>query len=169
MIQGFPPIADEDARILILGTVPSRLSLERAEYFANPRNAFWRIIEALFADGRRLSYPGREQRLKSSGVAVWDVLAAASRDDSSLDNDIRDPVPNDIEGFLTEHPAVRSIFFNGATAERLFRDHVAPTLSRRDGLRLVRLPSTSPANAALSFADKVEAWRVVLAAARPTS
>jgi double-stranded uracil-DNA glycosylase len=111
-------------------------------------------------------YPERELIVKASGVAVWDVLAAASRDESSLDTDIEDPLPNHIEDFIQGHPTIRSVFFNGAKAEQLFGDHVVLRPSTREGLRFVRLPSTSPANAAMSFSDKLEAWRELETAAR---
>ena len=163
LIHGFAPIARHDARVLILGTVPSEMSLQRGEYYAHPRNAFWPVIEALFADGRRLDYAQRVRLAEASHLAVWDVLEAADRI-GSLDGAIRKPVPNDFSGFLRDHPAIWSVFFNGAAAERLFRDDVAPSLSRHDELRFQRLPSTSPANAAMSVVDKVKAWRVVLAA-----
>ena len=166
MIRGFPPIAAPDARVLILGTVPSERSLLERQYYAHPRNAFWRIMEELFAEGARLDYDERVEMLERAGVAVWDVLHAADRE-GSLDSAIvsETAAPNDIGGFLAEHPRVRSVFFNGAAAERLFRLHVGPALSESD-LGFERLPSTSPANAARSFDAKLEAWRAVQRAAR---
>jgi TDG/mug DNA glycosylase family protein len=165
MIRGFPPIAGPDARVLILGTAPSERSLLEGRYYAQPQNAFGRIMEALFAEGARLGYDERVEMLGTAGVAVWDVLHAADRV-GSLDSAIvpETAVPNDIRGFLAEHPRVRSVYFNGAEAERLFGRHMGPALSESD-LRLERLPSTSPANAAKSFDAKLEAWRAVQRAA----
>ena len=161
MIRGFPPIAASDARVLILGTAPSVRSLAEGQYYAHPQNAFWRIMEELFAEGAHLAYDERAELLGRAGVAVWDVLHAAERE-GSLDSAIisKTAVPNDIRGFLQDHPQIHCVFFNGAEAERLFRMHFATVFARPD-LRFERLPSTSPANAATSFDAKLEAWRVV--------
>ena len=162
-IRGFEPIVGREPRALVLGTVPSELSLEKGQYYAHPRNDFWRIVEALFSGGRPLAYAERVEMLKHAGVALWDVLREADRA-GSLDANIRRPVPNDIAGLLRGCPSIRAVFFNGAAAERLFSAHVSS--SPADGtLRFVRLPSTSPANATISFALKLAAWDAVRVAA----
>jgi len=165
MIRSFDPIAGADARVLVLGTAPSQRSLEKQQYYAHPRNAFWPIMEALFADGVSLEYPARAQMLVDARVALWDVLHAAERS-GSLDSAIvsDSAVPNDIAAFLTIHADVDWVFFNGAKAEALLRLHVAGTLPRHRRLRARRLPSTSPANARMPFAVKLEAWRAVACA-----
>jgi hypoxanthine-DNA glycosylase len=167
VIRGFSPLAEVDARVLILGTVPSERSLAEDRYYAHPRNCFWPLMEQLFGEGRPLDYPDRVALLLLCGVAVWDVLQAAERP-GSLDAAIvaGSEVPNDIAGFLHEHPGISTVFFNGAKAEVLFRRHVAATLPQNETPQLVRLPSTSPANAGLSMAAKLEQWRVVAEAAR---
>ena len=141
--------------------MPSARSLAEGQYYAHPQNAFWRIMEALFAEGEHLRYDERVALLERVGVAVWDVLHAADRE-GSLDSAIMrgSAVPNDIGGFLAEHAQIHSVFFNGAEAERLFRLRVEPTLAEPD-LRFERLPSTSPTHAARSFDAKLEAWRAV--------
>lgn len=166
MISGFPPIAGANARVLVLGTCPSRASLEAGEYYAHARNAFWPIMERLFAADERLDYSARQTMLLEARVALWDVLRTAERP-TSLDADIvrSSEVANDIGGFLSAHSQVSTIFFNGATAETLFRRHIA-THDISDSLRLVRLPSTSPANAAMTFETKFDAWSEVVQAAR---
>ncbi|MBN2205385.1 MAG: DNA-deoxyinosine glycosylase [Thermoleophilia bacterium] len=179
MITGFAPIARADTRVLILGTVPSRRSLEAGQYYAHPRNAFWPIMERLFAHHAgpgdvgpddagpataRLDYEARIDLLLAAKVALWDVLRTAERP-GSLDADISTPVANDFAAFFARHPAVRTVFFNGTKARALWARHVAPALPGGLGMRLVTLPSTSAANAALTFADKLAAWQVVREAA----
>jgi len=167
MIHGFDPIAGPDARVLILGSVPSDRSLAEQRYYAHPRNSFWTIMLSLFGGGAYLDYATCLEMLQRSKVAVWDVLKAAERH-GSLDSAIvsATAVPNDIAGFLVAHPQVATVFFNGEKAEALFRKHITPTLRSGTEPRLVRLPSTSPANAAVSLHAKLEQWEVVVAATR---
>jgi hypoxanthine-DNA glycosylase len=161
--QGFPPIARDDARVLILGSLPGQESLRRREYYAQPRNAFWPIMGALFGAGPRLPYAARARRLAASGIALWDVCAAAVRA-GSLDASIvaGSVVANDLAAFLAHHPRVGLVCFNGRTAAALYRRHVLPTLPPGPrALPQLELPSTSPAHAALSFADKLGRWQAV--------
>jgi double-stranded uracil-DNA glycosylase len=160
---GFDAIVGPEPRVLILGTAPSEQSLREGRYYANPRNDFWSIMERLFAGGRPLEYAARVELLEDAGVALWDVLRQAERA-GSLDANIRAPVANDLAGFLQAHPSIAMVFFNGATAERLFLAHCAASLAD-DAVRFVRLPSTSPANASISSALKLAAWQAVRAAA----
>jgi TDG/mug DNA glycosylase family protein len=171
MIHSFDPIAAPDARVLVLGTIPGRRSLEAGEYYAHPQNAFWFIMESLFApQTARMDYAARTALLLGAQVALWDVLQAADRI-GSLDSAIApgSETPNDFAGFFVRHPAIHTIFFNGAKAQSLFARHVPGTLSPEAALRLFRLPSTSPANASLSRERKLAAWRALpeaLAASR---
>jgi hypoxanthine-DNA glycosylase len=162
--RGFPPISRPDARILILGSMPSRQSLAQQQYYAHPRNAFWPILSQLLAI-ETSTYAERAAQLAARGVAVWDVLQACYRSgslDSAIDD--RSIVINDFPGFFREHPRVRNVYFNGAKAESLYRNHVLPVLSGAAAdLPLRRLPSTSPAHAGMSFDEKLAAWRVVVA------
>jgi hypoxanthine-DNA glycosylase len=162
-IYSFPPLSAPDARLLILGSMPGQASLKAAEYYAHPRNLFWPIMGQLVGAELALSYQERCGILKSTGIAVWDVLKSCQRQ-GSLDTAIQPAtiVTNDFAGFLSGHPHITRIYFNGATAEQTFRKQVLPSL---DANRLIlhRLPSTSPAHAALSFADKLVKWRCVLA------
>jgi hypoxanthine-DNA glycosylase len=162
----FDPVAHDDARVLVLGSVPGEASIAAQQYYANARNAFWPLVDVLFGDGTALDYPARLDLACRSRVALWDVLASADRL-GSLDSaiDVDSEVPNDILGFLDSHPCVTHIFFNGAKAESAFQRHIAGRM-RPGRVVLKRLPSTSPANAALSFHAKLEAWRVVAEAAR---
>ena len=162
-VVGFPAVAALDARALILGSAPSVLSLRAGEYYAHPRNAFWRIIEALFAQSPGLDYTARKGVLLQAKVALWDVLRSAQRP-GSLDSSIvaKTVIVNDFPGFLEQHPGIPAVFFNGGAARTLWDRHVAATLPVAAQLSCVTLASTSPANARLTLAEKVEAWRVVV-------
>jgi double-stranded uracil-DNA glycosylase len=162
VVRSFAPIADVSARALILGSMPGVESLRSRQYYAHPRNAFWRIMGDLVGASPELPYAARTRQLKKTGIAVWDVLATCARE-GSLDAaiDERSIIANDLVSFLARRPRIRHVFFNGATAERCFRVHVQPALEA-GALKLVRLPSTSPAHAARSYADKLHAWRVIL-------
>ena len=144
--------------------MPGNASLAAGEYYAHPRNAFWPIMEALFGAAADAPYAARLAVLQGRHVALWDVLAACQRPgslDARIDRD--SIVVNDLAGFLGRHGQVRAVFFNGATAATLYRRHVLPELDERgSGLPTIRLPSTSPAHAARSFAAKLAAWRVLL-------
>ena len=168
LLQCFPPVAAPVARVLILGSMPGIRSLEAGQYYAHPRNLFWPIIEALFDIPVAWPYEARCEALAEKGIALWDVIGRCERD-GSLDSAIRNQTlqPNDFTGFFTRHRKIRRVFFNGAKAEEVFRRRVLPTLdSLGKVLTLTKLPSTSPAYAALSFEQKLAAWRVVAAALR---
>jgi hypoxanthine-DNA glycosylase len=160
---GFPPISAPSAEVLILGSLPGRLSLERGEYYANPRNAFWKILAERSPD-LPPDYAGRVRVLIEHRLALWDVLAAATRS-GSLDADISDDaVPNDFSAFFLAHPSIRLIGFNGATAAKLYERHVLPTLDgERSSIARTTLPSTSPAHAGLSFEQKFGRWSALFA------
>ena len=162
-VHSFPAIADSAARRLVLGTMPGKASLRAGEYYAHQRNAFWGIIDALFGVPASAPYLQRGAGLRAQGIALWDVLQSCSRD-SSLDADIvtESIVPNRLPEFLREHPAVRTVYFNGAAAEALYMKYVWPDLGDAlSGLSYIRLPSTSPAHARLSAAAKLERWSVL--------
>ena len=158
---GFGPIAGSKARILILGSMPSRKSLADQQYYAHPRNAFWPIMGELLGFDPGLGYETRLQSLSDHGVALWDVAYRCMRP-GSLDADMREVEPNDFRGFLSSHLHIRAIFFNGRKAEELFRRLVLPVLPE-DFARIKHhlLPSTSPANAALNRSQKLAAWQIV--------
>ena len=161
---GFPPVEPRRARVLILGTLPSAESIRQGQYYAHPRNAFWPIMGALFGAGRELPYPARLRKLAAQGVMLWDVLRAAHRP-GSLDSAIhpRRLAPNAIPELVARHPELEKIVFNGAPAEALFRRHIAKKCGDvLAGVELVRLPSTSPAHAARTCAQKLAAWRNAL-------
>jgi TDG/mug DNA glycosylase family protein len=164
LLQGLAPIAARDARVLVLGSMPGAASLQAQRYYAHPRNHFWPIMGELVGADPALEYAQRLQRLRASGIALWDVLDRCERE-GSLDSAIRDDTAqaNDFAGFFRRHPQVRSVLFNGAKAQAAYA-RLAPPLDSF-GVRSHRLPSTSPANAAMPFAKKLAAWRDALQAA----
>ena len=165
-IQSFPPIENPTAKILILGSMPGKESLRAGQYYAHPRNAFWAIMGDLLGTAPTLSYEARTKMLKSANIALWDVLASCTRH-SSMDADIdADSISlNDFTSFFLKHPGITDIFFNGGMAEKCFHKHVQPLLEHRP-LRYQRLPSTSPANASMSYAQKLKAWEAILYCSR---
>jgi len=162
-IEGFNLLGDDQARTLILGSVPSVISLDEQQYYAHPRNAFWPIIAALFNQGVALDYQQGQQILIEQKIAVWDVLKSCRRQ-GSLDSAIEKHsiTANDFLDFFDVHKGVGRVFFNGGTAERLYKAHVWRALPvSTQTLSYTKLPSTSPAFAAMSYADKLAAWAVI--------
>ncbi len=161
---GFSPIAGCDPRVLILGSMPSEASLKQKQYYAHPRNAFWYIMGGLFHFSAEAAYAERTAQLKKNGIALWDVLRECERE-GSLDSSIiaSSIKTNDFSRLLTLHPSIQLIVFNGATAEKEFKKRVLPDLNRRHQLiQMIRLPSTSPAMAALSREQKMAKWSVIV-------
>ena len=165
--RGFPPLADPAIHTLVLGSLPSRQSLERNEYYANPRNAFWRLMAEIFDMPAAMDYSDRARLLITKGIGVWDVLASSSRR-GSLDADIdpRTATANDFDRFFQEHPGVDRVFFNGRKAGELFA-RLGCEASLVADQELVTLPSTSPAFAAMPYAEKLAKWQVVAERASP--
>ena len=158
----FSPNADSKASILILGSIPGRESLKAERYYAHPRNQFWKIMATLLGFAPDLPYVDQLVALQCHGIALWDVMHSCQRA-GSLDASIEpDSVEaNDFATFFHRHTAIRSVFFNGATAQAAYNKHVLPGLPALL-LHYTRLPSTSPAHAALSFDQKLEAWKCIL-------
>jgi double-stranded uracil-DNA glycosylase len=143
--------------------MPGAASLQAHEYYAHPRNAFWNIIESLLGIERAAPYPERIRALASAGIAVWDVLKTCRRS-GSLDSAIEadSMVVNDFRRFLASNAGISRIYFNGGTARALYERHALPMLSgKQQRIPGFTLPSTSPANARLSLAEKTRAWRVI--------
>jgi hypoxanthine-DNA glycosylase len=161
---GFPAVADTRARVVVLGSLPGRKSLEMGQYYAQPQNAFWKIMGRLFGADSALPYEQRLERLQAHGVAVWDVLAAAERV-GSLESAIvaSSVVINDFGAFFARHRGIGLLCFNGNKAAELYRRKVLPTLAPPfAGLEARLLPSTSPAYASLTFEQKLARWSAVL-------
>jgi len=150
--RGFPPVVDANTRVLVLGSLPGEASLAVSQYYGNPRNAFWRLIEGVIdAPLVPLAYEERLATLRTHGVGLWDVIAEATRA-GSLDAAIRDPAANDLLALIETLPALRCVAFNGGTAAKLGARLVG------DRVATLALPSSSPAHAAMTFAEKAKAW-----------
>ncbi|WP_031434502.1 DNA-deoxyinosine glycosylase [Methylomarinum vadi] len=163
-IKGFAPIADAGAKIVILGSMPSIASLQKQQYYGHRRNAFWPIMLELFSGPGDADYRQRQQLLLANHVALWDVLHSCQRS-GSLDSNIAEESikTNDFIGFFKRHPAIKQVFFNGALAEKVYKKQVLPMLGEEFAyLQYRRLPSTSPAHAAMNLAQKCDAWRLIL-------
>jgi hypoxanthine-DNA glycosylase len=154
--RSFPPIIGAEPLALVLGTLPGEESLRQVKYYAHPRNLFWPIVHALFGATPSEIYEERLAFVITRRIALWDVCAAAERR-ASLDTEIKREVPNTIHELLDANPSIRTVAFNGGTARRLYDRHFI----RRPGLTYLHLPSSSPAHASRSFAEKLALWQVL--------
>ena len=157
LLEGFPPVVHDTARLLILGSFPSVQSLATHQYYGNPRNAFFPITSALFGFDVHAPYETRLAALQSHGVALWDVLHKCRRTGSSdAKIDSKSLVANDFDRLFTSYRGITRVYFNGRTAETLFHRlvHVDAPVS------YCVLPSTSPARA-MPADLKLDAWRVI--------
>lgn len=164
-IKSFAPVADENIRLLILGSMPGPASLRAGEYYAFRGNRFWRIMGALCGFDPDIPYEERLARLLSAHVGLWDVISDCERE-GALDSDIRDENCNPVLGLIAGNN-IRAVAFNGRKSEETFRKRILggknsdvryiDTGGRR--AELISLPSTSPAYASLSFEQKLGIWR----------
>lgn len=158
---GLAPLAGEDPAVLILGSFPSKMSIQRQQYYANPHNQFWRIMADLLNNGDMGDIPSLSGLLTDHHIALWDVIASRRYQKGSMDCDITDPVFNDIPAFLAAHATIRSIGTNGGTAWESFQRLIR--CSPIDSAILCRkLPSTSPAYASCRYEQKLSLWRTFL-------
>lgn len=158
-LVGLAPVFDARARLLILGSFPGAASLQAAQYYAHPRNAFWPLMGALLGDAglAALPYAERLLALRRHRVALWDAVAACRRE-GSLDTAIEEAEPSDLPHLVARLPELRAIACNGSLA------HKQTLLALgAPGVPVLRLPSTSPAHAGRSLADKIAAWQAELA------
>jgi len=161
--KSFPPITALHATVLILGSLPGKRSLEMQQYYAQPQNAFWKIMGEFFDAGPGLPYEERTRRLTQHAVALWDVAASAERP-GSLDSSIvpSSVIVNDFRGLFCRHRDIELICFNGAKAADLYERQVLPGLDGEfEHIRYERLPSTSPAHAAMRYEEKLRRWLIV--------
>jgi hypoxanthine-DNA glycosylase len=155
-LTGLAPVLDQSTRILILGSFPGAASLAAGQYYAHPRNLLWPILSALTGeDLAALAYAQRLPRLLAHGFGLWDVLGACERE-GSLDSAIRKPAANDFARLRALCPLLETVGFNGQTSGKF-----APQFAA-EGYRTLVLPSTSPAYASLTLAQKLEHWKMLL-------
>lgn len=171
-VSSFPPQVGAGCRVLVLGTVPSRRSLEMRQSYAHPHNLFWPFMGVLYDAGPDLPYAERIARLHAAGVGIWDVLKDCERP-GSLDSSIRrsSEIANDIPSLLDLHPTIAAIALNGTKARQVFERRIGPDIrpERLAGIDVLALPSTSPANASIPRPVKLELWRGLLRFACPES
>ena len=154
--KSFAPIADEDSRILILGSMPGIKSLEQQEYYAHPQNRFWRLLALLLQEEVPQDYAAKQALLHKHHVALWDTLGYCERD-GSLDSNIKNEAPNAVVELAGELPHLQAVVCNGGAA---FKKYFAKKMPER--VQVFYLPSTSPANARLRLENLAEHWQVIL-------
>ncbi len=153
--RSFRPVAGKSPKVLILGSLPGTASLRLEQYYGHPQNKFWELMgDVLGEDLRGLTYARRLGRLKANGIALWDIVKEARRH-GSLDANIKDELHNEVGEFVTAR-RIKAVFCNGSTAYALYR-------RRYDDPNVVRLPSSSPANASIPYPVKRRAWRRIRA------
>jgi len=157
-VEGLNPIIDNNARILILGPIPSTESLRKSEYYANPRNQFWRVIFSIFDAVLETSYMAKTSFLKGKRIALWDVIRSCDREGSS-DSKITKVCVNDFTYLLATYPNVKHLCFNGQKAFNTFQKEVI--LNTPSQITLTVLPSSSPANARMSVEAKIRKWAII--------
>jgi hypoxanthine-DNA glycosylase len=156
LLAGFPPVLDESIRILILGSFPGEASLAAQQYYAHPRNQFWRLLSAVLGeDLAALPYATRLVRLLAHRIGLWDVINVCERE-GSLDSSIRRAQANDFAVLKHQCPDLIRICFNGKTSGKF-----APQFAAA-GFETLVLPSSSPANAQWSFEEKLEVWKKII-------
>ena len=154
----FPPVVGESPRILILGTLPGQESLKQQQYYAHPRNAFWKILFQTFSTEFADDYKTRLTLIKDNQMALWDICRIGIRK-GSLDAHIKHEIPNAIPQLIAQHPTLKTIFFNGKKAEQLFGKY----FWRETHITYKTLLSTSPANATYTFEQKLANWQQIKA------
>lgn len=159
MKHSFPPIVGASSRVLILGTLPGDESLRQRQYYAHPRNQFWRILADIYHASFPEAYSDRVALVLHKQLALWDVVQHCERP-GSLDQAIRNAKPNDFHRLFADYPNLRAIVFNGRKAHDLFEYKVLKqqALDGFDRLPRLLMPSTSPA-ATLPLAEKIRQWR----------
>ena len=163
LVHSFEPIVGRNPRIIILGSMPGVVSLQAVQYYANPRNAFWAIIAELFGIDIECSYESRVRQVSQLPLILWDTLKACHRQGSLDSKILRQQIEaNNIAGLVEQHAGLRVIAFNGAASEKYFYQLEKHRLPANHRLELIKLPSTSPANAAMNFQHKLAAWRQLL-------
>jgi TDG/mug DNA glycosylase family protein len=164
LIHSFPPLISAKPAVLILGSMPGRKSLEMSQYYAHPQNQFWRIIGELIGFDPGLPYEKRIQNLSRAGICLWDVLKSCERE-GSMDQSIQNSseIPNDLVGLIRDFPSIQVIAFNGNKAWMSFQKYILPHLEEQtiQRVHLIQMPSTSPANARITFEKKLGSWKKI--------
>lgn len=160
LVHSFEPVIGSNPRVLILGSMPGIVSLQAVQYYANPRNAFWPVMADLFEIEIDCEYEQRIGQIKKLPIVLWDTIKACHRQ-GSLDSNIQkhELEANDIPALMQQYDDIRLVACNGATSEKYFNRLVKKRLPVE--IEVLRLPSTSPANAGMTYQQKLCAWRVI--------
>ena len=150
----FPPVIDTRTEVLILGTMPGEASLQHQQYYAHPRNRFWKVMEHVVEQTLPATYDERLKVLLRNRIGLWNVLHSAERA-GSLDSAIRNAKPNHLPEFLLAYPAIKIVAFNGLQVQSLFKKYFDFDEARR----YIPLPATSPANARVNLEDLKTTWK----------
>ena len=156
--KSFDPIFAPEAKVLIVGSMPSVKSLADAQYYAHPRNAFWPILFDIFGEMPHNEYVQKKELIVAKKLALWDVAACCVRE-GSLDSNMRDVVYNDFSALYAQCPGIRTVLCNGGTAHALFVKS-----GYAEDRRVIRLPSTSPAHT-MPYEKKLTIWKDTLLSA----
>jgi len=157
MIKCFEPIVDDNARLLILGSMPGKESLRQQQYYAYKRNQFWKILFEVFQEDLTDNYTKKKELLYRHHIGLWDVLKSCERE-GSLDSNIRNEQVNDFKGFFSNYPSIKYVVFNGSKAISSFKKHVGFELL--SNFEYYQLPSTSPANTK-PYEEKIRQWKLI--------
>lgn len=159
-VHSIGPIIGRNPRIIILGSMPGIISINAAQYYANPRNLFWAVLADLFAIDIDCDYDAKIRQMEQLPLILWDTLKACHRE-GSLDSKIltKDIEANDIAALLTRYPTVQAIAFNGGAAAKYFDRLIKPQLPLDLTIEFFKMPSTSPANAGMQREQKLVLWR----------
>jgi len=151
--KSFSPIIYSDTKILIFGSLPGKKSLELQQYYGHARNRIWKILSHLTGSDIPVTYQQKKELLYKNKIGLWDVAHSAHRE-GSLDSNIKDETPNDIEGLINNYGSIKVIGFNGKKSEKMFYKY----FTEKPEIKYVPLPSTSPANMVISFEDICARW-----------
>ena len=156
--RSFAPIIYSNTKILVLGSLPGKKSLELREYYGHPRNRLWKILAHLTGNEIPKNYERKKEFLFKNNIGLWDLAHSAYRQ-GSLDSNIKKENPNDIEDLLESYETIKVIGFNGKKSEKMFYKYFTEKL----GIKYVPLPSTSPANMAINFEEMCSRWSELFA------
>ncbi|WP_428898382.1 hypoxanthine-DNA glycosylase [Parelusimicrobium proximum] len=157
MKRSYPPLLSKSSKVLILGTMPSVESLAKKQFYAHPRNALWRILFDVFGAEFSEDYDRRKQLVRDNNIILYDVLESCERE-GSLDSNIKNYRPNDVNGLIRKYPTIKRVLFNGKAAEKFYYEFFDPVA----GVEYLSMPSTSPAYASKTYEQKMLQWKKVL-------
>ena len=155
ILHPFPPLFDSESRTLILGSFPSVKSREAMSFYGHPQNRFWRLIALLCHEDTPQTVEEKSSLILRHHLALWDSIQSCTITGSS-DSSVRDVVPNDLR-VIFDNSKTERVFCNGALSHKMYMKYIYP----QTGVAAVKLPSTSPANAAYSLERLAESWQVI--------